>query len=277
MGTNLPKISVVTPSYNQGSYLEQTIQSVLDQDYPNLEYIIMDGGSTDGSVNIIKQYASHLTHWETGPDGGQAAAIDKGFSISTGEILGWLNSDDILLPGCLSAVARKFPSDPETVALTGRLVRINNNDKPVSVVLPRNTGTLRHMLFYGHSLPQMATFWRRCAYEKAGGLDTTMEFSFDFDFFVRLRQIGKIFLIPDYLAAFRLHPSQKSSTLQDKRQAENHLIRERYGCGSFGMISVLRRWLRPMQRIADYVAWLKDRARLEEICEWENKHTAQKK
>lgn len=119
MSNELPKISIVTPSFNQGKYLEKTILSVLEQDYPNLEYIIIDGGSTDNSVEIIKKYEKHLAYWVSEPDRGQSHAINKGFGHATGEILGWLNSDDYYAPGAPQAIAEAFLANPDVGAIVG--------------------------------------------------------------------------------------------------------------------------------------------------------------
>jgi len=264
MSTNLPKISIVTPSYNQGRYLEQTILSVLGQQYPNLEYIIMDGGSSDNSVEIIERYADKLAYWQSKPDHGQADAIAKGFEMATGEILGWLNSDDFLMPGCLSIVASKFPRENSTVALAGRIVFINPDSRPLTVGLPKRR-TWKNMLLWGHGLPQMATFWTREAYLHAGGLDTSLQFSFDADLFVKLRRIGEIAITSDYLAAFRLHPGSKTSTMQKIARTEEQLILERYGKGSFSFISRIVRRVRLYNRIKNRLTWERDKAKLREI------------
>ncbi len=125
------KISVVTPSYNQGKYLEATVLSVLRQDYPNIEYRVLDGGSTDGSVDILKKYGSRLAYWCSQKDGGQAQAIANGFAQSTGDILCWLNSDDLFLPGALSAVAECFSAHPEIETVSGGAYVIDSQGRPI--------------------------------------------------------------------------------------------------------------------------------------------------
>jgi glycosyltransferase involved in cell wall biosynthesis len=261
-----PRITIVTPSYNQVAFLENSILSVLRQEYPNCQYIIIDGGSTDGSIDIIKKYSAELSHWESGPDGGQAEAILKGFNIAQGEILGWVNSDDVLLPGCLRTVATGFTDDPEVIAIAGRSVFIDRANRPIGVIVPTTRRTWKDMLFWGHGLAQMATFWRRSAYEAAGGLDTTFSFAFDYDLFVRLKRIGKIHLIRQYLAAFRLHPHQKTVTCHHVSMSDNQLIRKKYGHGSFSRLSAMARRARIAQRIANRLAWIKDQHSLETLC-----------
>lgn len=262
----LPKITIVTPSYNQATFLESTILSVLRQEYPDCEYIIMDGGSTDGSVDIIKKYSAELSHWESGPDGGQAEAISKGFDMAGGEILGWLNSDDVLMPGCLRTVATEFPETPGTVAVAGRSIFVDAMSIPIGVTVPTAGRTWKEMLFWGHGLAQMATFWRRSAYEAVGGLDTALSFSFDYDLFVRLKRAGDMRMLPHYLAAFRLHPRQKTVTCHHVCISDNRRIRQKYGHGSFLRFSAMARRARPAQRIAGRLAWMKDQRSLETLC-----------
>lgn len=126
-----PKISIITPSYNQGLYLEKTIQSVLEQGYPNLEYIVLDAGSTDNSVEIIKKYSTSVTHWESKPDKGQADAIYRGFELATGDVIAWINSDDYYLPGSLNAVGEYFIKNPETRWLIGNGFIVDENGRDI--------------------------------------------------------------------------------------------------------------------------------------------------
>lgn len=264
--STLPKTTIIITSYNQGQYLEQTILSVLGQQYPNLEYIIMDGGSTDNSVEIIKRYSNRLSHWESGPDKGQAAAIAKGFAMSTGTILGWLNSDDLLLPGCLSIVASKFPREKSTVALAGRIVFIGTDSCPLKVGLPTKRRTWKNMLLWGHGLPQMATFWTREAYLHAGGLDTSLQFAFDYDLFVRLRQAGDIAIVDDYLAGFRLHESQKTFNAREVMRRDHQVIYGKYGLRPLTRTRCIFRRLALPQRTRDAIAWIGDKRKVTEMC-----------
>jgi glycosyltransferase involved in cell wall biosynthesis len=263
----MPRITIVTPSFNQVAFLETTIRSVLRQDYPECEYIIMDGGSTDGSVDIIHKYSGALSHWESGSDDGQAGAIRKGFALAQGDILGWLNSDDVLLPGCLRTLATEFPRDAGTVAVAGRSVFIDTANQPIGVTVPQAGRTVKNMLFWGHGLAQMATFWSRCAYEAVGGLDTQFSFSFDYDLFVRLRRVGTIRPISAYLAGFRVHPRQKTATCLAVGLSDDRRIYEKYGPGSCTRLAALARRVRPTQRFTEGRAWRKDRRALQTLCQ----------
>ena len=263
----MPRISIVTPSYNQGQYLEQTILSVLGQQYPNLEYIIMDGGSSDNSVEIIKRYADRLTYWHSAPDKGQAAAIACGFELATGDILGWLNSDDMLMPNALINVANAFLAAPEICAVTGRCVIIDTDGKPFAVSIPI-IRCWRSMLYLGSGFYQMATFWKKSAYETVGQLNAEMYFSFDADLFVRLRKYGKFKVIPDYLAAYRCHKATKTSTIQHVMRAENSTLLRRYtnASGFIVELSHIAKRLRPIPRIRNTFFWYKDKTLVSKLC-----------
>jgi glycosyltransferase involved in cell wall biosynthesis len=230
-----PKISIVTPSYNQGQFIEETIRSVLLQGYPNLEYIIMDGGSTDGSVEIIQRYTDLLTHWESQKDNGQADAIYRGFERSTGEILGFLNSDDILLPGCLEKVGRYFVAHPKEEWIGGGAVLIGANDQPIynRIGNPRcNLGSrvsFRSLLFWGIGFYQPASFWRRNAFFAVGGFDRSLQFCFDYDLYLRLAQRRPSGQIKALLACFRIHQASKSSTILNICRTENEILLRKYG------------------------------------------------
>jgi len=217
-----PKISVVTPSYNQGQFLERTILSVLNQNYPNLEYIIIDGGSTDRSVKIIKKYEKCISYWISEKDKGQADAIKKGFQKSTGEILCWLNSDDIYLPGILSAVAEAFGNDSTVDLVYGNGYYVDSDDQILGEV--RFTSFHFPTLLHSASMMQAATFWKRSVYYKVGGINEIYEFSMDYDLLLRITQSGKPKHLRQYLSCFRVHDNQKTNTIAHIQKREHNLI-----------------------------------------------------
>ena len=205
-----PRISIVTPSYNQVGFIERTIQSVLDQDYPNLEYIIIDGGSTDGAVDVIRRYEKHLAYWVSEKDNGAADAIGKGFSKATGEIFAYLNSDDLYVPGALRAVAETM-QDPTVDVAYGNTYWIDQRGELIAE--QRQTPFMSMGYLYGGStLQQQSTFWRSDLYRKCGGMDASFGFAFDTDLFFRFIACGARFrFVNKFLASFRIHPASKSS------------------------------------------------------------------
>jgi glycosyltransferase involved in cell wall biosynthesis len=230
-----PLITVVTPSFNQADYLERTIQSVLQQEYPSLEYIVVDGGSSDGSVPIIRSYAERLCWWCSEPDGGQADAIAKGFARSTGEILCWLNSDDVLLPGALKAVGDYFRDHPKAEVVNGGAYCIDARDRPIRRLFESTCtngvrATSRRFQFYGQDgVYQQATFWRRAAYLEVGGIRKEFSFAMDLDLFTRLAMRQPFHVIRRYLACFRYHDTSKSGTIQHVRREEAILLQREHG------------------------------------------------
>jgi len=223
----LPKVLIITPSYNQGEFIEETIRSILGQNYPNLEYIIMDGGSTDNSVEIIKQYADKLYYWKSGPDEGQSAAIDDGFAMSTGEILGWVNSDDMLLPGSLECVGQHFFRNPDCHFLVGDSLHIDSQSRVIRKFYA-TAPSFKSLKYYRAAFNQPAAFWRKTAFETVGGIDRKLQFCFDRDLFIKLTKLGRAHYIPRFLAAYRWHGLSKTSRLLKVQQAENIILRERY-------------------------------------------------
>src|SRR4051812_43595627 len=183
-----PRITVVTPSFNQARFLEETMRSVIDQGYPNLEYIVIDGGSTDASVAIIKKYESQLAYWISEKDHGPAEAISKGFQRATGDILAYLNSDDIYQPGTLSAVAAAFQAKPKVDVVYGDTYWVDGDGRVLAE--KRQTPFSRFGYLYGGAdLQQPATFWKRALYERGGGMDTAFRAAFDTDLFFRFVEL----------------------------------------------------------------------------------------
>jgi glycosyltransferase involved in cell wall biosynthesis/GT2 family glycosyltransferase len=222
-----PVISVVTPSRNQAAFLERTIRSVLGQNYPRLEYIVQDGASCDGSAAVLERYGDRLAHWESAPDHGQAHAINLGFHRATGEILAYLNSDDLLLPGSLACVARYFVLHPEVDVIYGHRVVVDADDQEVGRwVLPPHDDAF---LAWDDYIPQETMFWRRRIWERVGArLDESFHFALDWDLILRFRQAGARFArLPRFLGAFRVQPEQKSLTLLDVYYPEVRRLRER--------------------------------------------------
>lgn len=205
-----PKISIVTPSYNQARYLEWTMRSVVLQRYPNLEYIVMDGGSKDGSADVIRKYEAHLHHWQSAKDEGQSDAIRKGFLKSSGEIMAYLNSDDLLAPGTLHWVAEFFRRNPRVDAVYSHRCAVNEtNDVIWHWYLPRHVS---YLMKRWDLIPQETCFWRRRIYEETSGIDSSFQFAMDYDLFVKFMLRGKLHRTNRFLGAFRQHAQAKSST-----------------------------------------------------------------
>lgn len=206
----LPTVSIVTPSFNHGEFLERTINSVISQDYPHVEYIVQDNLSTDQTQDILEQYRSRLARVDSRSDTGQANAINAGFAYSTGVIMAYLNSDDILLPGAIPYVANYFANHPEVDVVYGHRVCIDVNDNEVGRwVLPPHDD---RVLVWADYVPQETMFWRRESWEKAGGyIDESFKFALDWDLLLRFRESGaKIARLPRFLGAFRIHHAQKT-------------------------------------------------------------------
>jgi glycosyltransferase involved in cell wall biosynthesis len=206
-----PKISVITPSYNQGAFIEKTILSVLDQNYPNLEYIVIDGGSTDGSVEIIQKYADRLTYWISEKDRGQSHAINKGFLRATGDILCWLNSDDYFLPGTLEFVAEQLGEEAGTPAIAGHCRVVYTDGTPPMVLTGGYTSHEELIKFWtSYEMHQPAIFWRREVYEKVGLLDEDLHYIMDFDYWTRMSQYFGFKPVDRILACATYHAAAKT-------------------------------------------------------------------
>jgi glycosyltransferase involved in cell wall biosynthesis len=222
-----PRISIVTPSFGQGQYIERTLYSVVNQNYPRLEYVVQDGGSKDATVEILRRYSPALAHWASEPDEGQADALNRGFARTSGEIMAYLNSDDLLLPGSLAYVGRYFAAHPDVDVVYGHRVMIDAHDGQVGIwVLPRHDDEVLALIDY---VPQETLFWRRSAWEKAGGqIDTSLDFAIDWDLLLRLRESGaRMVRVPRFLGAFRVHDEQKTATWNDVGLIECDKLRRR--------------------------------------------------
>jgi glycosyltransferase involved in cell wall biosynthesis len=225
------KLSIITPSFNQGQFIEGTILSVKYQDYPYAEHYIVDGGSLDRTIDVLKKY-DHL-EWISEPDKGQSDAINKGFQRASGDLYCWLNSDDILLPGALKKVAKTCKSNPDIGIITGNVVYIDENDFVMRCVrVPK-----QRWFFYEHGVgffTSPAIFFKKELYEKVGGLDTNLHYSMDIDLWHKFRLAGaKVYHINDYLGGFRIHTFSKTSPRMLKMKKyfehpETTLIRSRY-------------------------------------------------
>ena len=221
--TDYPRITIVTPSYNQAQYLEETILSVVGQHYPNLEYIIMDGGSTDDSVEIIKKYEQHLAYWVSEKDEGQGNAINKGFARATGSILGWLNSDDMYLPGVLNYVASNLdPSKSEL--LLGNCFHFKEGLADCWGSHVTREYSTQDLLQRDYVI-QPSSFWTSKAWLSTGTLDETLNFAFDWDWFIRAKKVGVTYKPHNkYLSLYRFHEGHKTSSGGDRRLNENLLV-----------------------------------------------------
>lgn len=223
-----PLVSIVTPSYNQAPFLEQTILSVLNQDYPTIEYIIIDGGSTDGSVDIIKKYEDRLAYWVSEPDRGQSDAINKGFARATGNVFGWLNSDDMYEEGAIARVAEHFIAYTECQLVYGEGRYVDEAGTylyPASYVQPFDR---KRLLSFDYVL-QPAAFWRRSLWERTGKLRLEYNWGMDWEWFLRAAYLTNFCHISQSLALYRIVSSAKTVTGGQKRQREIAAIARRHG------------------------------------------------
>ncbi len=230
-GTAL-RITVVTPSYNQAEYVGQTMRSVREQDHEDVEHIVVDGASTDGSLDIIRRHGDHATIISE-PDRGQTDAINKGLRRATGEVVCWLNSDDYFLPGALSTVARYFADHPECLWLTGDCVIVDRDGRPIQQAIRWYKRALRMLpspfyLGLTNAITQPATFWRRSVHDRLGYLDESLHYTMDYDWWLRLNTLARPARLQRTLTAFRIHEESKGGSAYREQFAEDLRILRRH-------------------------------------------------
>jgi glycosyltransferase involved in cell wall biosynthesis len=205
-----PLVTVVTPSFNQAEFLEETIRSVLEQDYEPIEYVVVDGGSSDGSVDVIRRYEDRIAWWTSEPDRGQAHALNKGFAQASGEYLAWLNSDDTLLPGAVSRLVGELDRNPGVALAYGDAVWLDDRSERIGYQ-PAREWDVEAMAKSGSAhVLQPASLWRREAWERAGPLDESFHYVFDTVFFLRMAALCRARHVAEPLAGYRIHPASKT-------------------------------------------------------------------
>jgi glycosyltransferase involved in cell wall biosynthesis len=223
---NAPRIAIVTPSFNQGNLIAATVDSVLKQNYPDVVYLVQDGASTDNTTEVLESYSNSI-RWRSEPDTGQGQAINRGFREIEGDIMAYLNSDDIFLPGTLAYVARVFRENPETDIIYGHRVYIDLHGFEIGrcVLPPHDAETLK----WGDYIPQETLFWRRRVWQAIGSFDESFDFALDWDFILRAQAAGFSFKrLPRFLSCFRVHNKQKNIYMGDIGEDEMRRIRTRY-------------------------------------------------
>lgn len=248
-------VSIITPSFNQAPFLEATIRSVLEQDHPELEYIIVDGGSTDGSVDIIRRYADRLAWWVSEKDAGQTDAINKGFARARGEVIAWLNSDDTYQPGAVREAATYLAEHPEVGLVYGDANFIDQNGRVIGRFPSAQTDYRRLRQGYVH-VAQQSAFFRRDLWQKVGPLDPKFYFAMDYDLWVRLARVSKIVYLPRLWANFRLHGGGKTVVADDRCWPEMLKVHYRDG-GSFFSLIVAKYYVRKLA--APLITWRRRR------------------
>ena len=252
---SFPLVSIVTPSFNQARYLEATLRSVLEQDYPAIEHIVMDGGSSDGSREILEQWSGRLAGWISEKDKGQTDAINKGFARANGEILAWLNSDDTYNPGTIRAAVAALQAHPEASMVYGDASYIDESGRVIGRFPAAQTDYARLRHGYVH-VPQQASFWRAEYWRKVGPLDPSFYFAMDYDLWVRLAALAPLVYVPGAPGApwanFRLHRDAKTISADDRCWPEMLRVHARLGGSRFAPI-VLKYYLRRLA--APYIRW----------------------
>jgi glycosyltransferase involved in cell wall biosynthesis len=234
-----PLVTIVTPSYNQGKFIAETIESVLNQTYKNIEYIVIDGGSTDETVDILKSYEDKGVKWISERDDGQSDAINKGFRMAKGEIIGWINSDDLLMPYTVEKIVEAF-SDEKVGLVYGNIWIIDETGNFVKEYKPGEI-TLYRLLKIEQSVPQPGSFYRKRFVEMVGGLNKYLNFVMDYDLFIKLLKISKAVYIPLPLAKFRLHCKSKTFNFSaTKSVIEAYKVSRKYGAPLFSPLNFKR-------------------------------------
>lgn len=263
-----PRISIIVPSFNQGQFIGQTLESIVRQGYPNLELIVIDGGSNDETGEVIRNYDEHIKWWVSEPDNGQANAINKGMARATGDILAWLNSDDCLMPGALFQVAKRFMSSESTDVVYGHRVLINEAGQDVGKwILPQHR---EFILTYADYIPQETMFWRNTLWQKVGGnVDESFRFAMDWELIRRFMLAeAKFELIPAFLGQFRMHDLQKTNAnIETDGFKEMEIIRQQFR-QEFSSHPAMHNLYYRMQRAGLYSFLIK--TRLKELC-WQAK------
>lgn len=232
-----PLVSIVTPSLNQGHFLEETILSVLSQDYQNIEYILVDGGSTDGSLDIIQRYSGRFKWWVSEPDMGQTDAINKGFVHASGAILSWLNSDDTYQPEAISEAVAFLSANPKAGMVYGDANLIDEEGNLIGKFPARQTDYRRLRQGFVH-IPQQASFFRSALWNKVGPLDPSYYFAMDYDLWLRLAKISRLYYHPRLWANFRIHGSGKTVLADERCWSEMLRIHYRDGGNRFARIVI---------------------------------------
>jgi glycosyltransferase involved in cell wall biosynthesis len=246
------KVSIITPSFKQARFIESTIRSVLEQDYPNIEYIVIDGGSQDGTLEILQKYADRLAAWVSEPDHGQTDAINKGFSQATGEVLAWLNSDDTYEPGAVTAAVKYLAEHPEIGLVYADTNFIDESGRRLGRFPAAQTDYRRLRQGYVH-IPQQAAFFRADLWRQVGPLDPDFYFAMDYDLWVRLAKLAPLaYLSGQTWANFRLHTSGKTIAADDRCWPEMLKVHYRDG-GTFFAPIVAKYYLRKM--VAPLLNW----------------------
>ena len=254
-----PPISVVVPSLNQGHFIAETIDSILSQDVPGIEILVVDGGSTDGTLDVLRGYGNRIA-WTSEPDRGQSDAINKGLRRARGEIVCYLNSDDLLEPGALALVMHHFEAHPDAAWLFGRCRIIDASGLPIRSFVERYKRAwakyvrTRTALLALNYVPQPATFWRASAMATVGLIDESLHYSMDYDFWLRLSRVGRPAFLDAYLASFRIHATSKSLTGARLQLAEASDVAKRHGA----------RALVPLHRAHDWATLLTYRTRYDQ-------------
>lgn len=246
---SLPKISVVVPSFNQCKFIERCLVSILDQGYPDLELIIIDGGSEDGTIDVLRKYDGAIAYWQSTSDQGQSDALNQGFARATGDVFGWMNADDMYVPGAFHRVAPLFAGSPNTNVVFGDWLEIDSDDNVIQRCYAFDF-SIAHLIYEGFHINAQAMFWRREAHERFGKFDTELHRTMDYDLILRigLREGSRTFKrIPDALASFRRHPEQKTRGFDNLVRDEHLRIAHR--AGVMRKYSKLGRLLRVTYRV----------------------------